>query len=115
VSEHRQLPTTLESYELEEVEVPIGESRRPIRAIRITIRGRNIFMRALEPIVRVGDTAVLYPRIQPDEQTIVGYLTSEPPEGAAITLQYRGQDPVALPEPFTMARLRRGPGDASAG
>lgn len=33
-------------------------------------------MRALEPIVRVGDTTVLYPRIEPDERTIVGYLTS---------------------------------------
>jgi hypothetical protein len=106
VSEHRQPRTTLESYDLEEMEVPIGEGRRLLRAIKITIHGKNIFMRALEPVVRVGDTAVLYPRIELDEQTIVGYLTSQPREGTAITLEYRGQAPIAVPEQFTIDKLK---------
>ncbi len=107
MSEHPLRTTALESYELEEVEVPIGEAKRTVRAVRITIHGTNIFLRALEPVVRIGDTEVLYPRIQPDEQTIVGYVTDQPQDGAAITLEYPGQAPVAVPERFTMSKLRR--------
>ena len=107
MSEHPLRTTALESYELEEVEVPIGESKRTVRAVRITIHGTNIFLRALEPVVRIGDTEVLYPRIQPDEQTIVGYVTDQPQDGAAITLEYPGQAPIAVPERFTMSKLRR--------
>jgi hypothetical protein len=110
MAEHRQLPTTLDSYELEEVEAPLGEGNERVRATRITIHGENIFMRALEPVVRVGDVEVLYPRIQPDERTIVGYLTSAPPEGAQIQLEYRGQQPIKLAEPFTMKKVKRASG-----
>jgi hypothetical protein len=107
VSEHPQRATALESYELDEVDVPIGEAKQTVHAMRITIYGKNIFLRALEPIVRIGDTEVLHPRIQPDEQTITGFVTDEPPEGAAITLQYPGQAPVAVPERFTLSKLQR--------
>ena len=109
MSEHSLRTTTLESYDLHEVEVPIGEGKRNVRAVKITIHGRNIFMRALEPILRVGDTEILYPRIQPDEQTIIGYLTGQTQEGVAITLEYPGQAPVAVPERFTISKLRRPP------
>jgi hypothetical protein len=109
VSEHPQRTTALESYQLDEVEVPIGQAKRTVRAVRITIHGKNIFLRALEPVVRIGDTEILYPRIQPDEQTIIGYLTDQPQEGATITLQYPGQAPVAVPERFTMSKLRQTP------
>lgn len=105
MSDHPPRPTRLDSYELEEVEVPIGEGRRSIRAIKITIHGKNIFLRAEEPIVRIGETDVLYPRIEPDEQTVVGYVTGQPQEGATITMEYLGLPPVALPERFTMAKL----------
>ena len=107
VSEHPQRATALESYELDEVDAPIGEAKRTVTAMRITIHGKNIFLRALEPVVRIGNTEVLYPRIQPDEQTITGFVTDQPHEGAAITLEYPGQAPVAVPERFTMAKLRR--------
>ena len=106
VSEHPMRATALESYELDQVDVPIGEAKRTVRAIKITIHGENIFLRALEPIVRIGGIEVLYPRIQPDEQTIIGYVTDQPHEGATITLEYPGQAPVAVPEPFTMSKLR---------
>jgi hypothetical protein len=106
VSEHPSR-TTLQSFELDEVEVPIGEAQSAVRAIKVTIRGQNIFLRALEPIVRIGDTEVLYPTIQPDEQTIIGYVTAPPQEGAAITLEYPGEQPATLPERFTMAKLKR--------
>jgi hypothetical protein len=109
VSEHPLRPTALESYELDEVEVPIGEAKQTVRAIKITIHGKNIFLRALEPVVRIGDTEILYPRIQPDEQTIIGYVTDQPQEGAAITLEYPGQAPVAVPERYTESKLRRPP------
>jgi hypothetical protein len=104
---HSHAPTTLDSYDLEEVEVPLGERKAMIKATRITIHGQNVFLRALEPIVRIADVEVLYPRIQPDERTIVGYLTKTPPEGARIELQYRGQDPIHVAEPFTNKKLKR--------
>jgi hypothetical protein len=106
MAEHRQLSTTLDSYELEEVEAPLGEHNAIVRATQITIHGKNIFMRALEPLVHVGDVEVLYPRIQPDEQSIVGYLTTTPPEGALIQLEYRGERPIQLDEPFSMTRVK---------
>ena len=106
MSEHPPRTTALQSYELDEVEVPIGEAKQTVRAIRITIHGQYIFLRALEPIVRIGDTEILYPRIEPDEQTITGYITDQPPEGAAITLEYPGLVPVAVPERFTMSKLQ---------
>jgi hypothetical protein len=109
VSDHPPRTTALESYELDEVDVPLGEAKQMVRALRITIHGQNIYLRALEPIVRIGDTGILYPRIQPDEQTIIGYLTGQPQEGAAITLEYPGQAPVAVPERFTISKLRRPP------
>ncbi len=106
MAEHPARPTTLDSYELEEVEVPLGDRNAMVRATRITIHGQNIFMRALEPIVRVGNVEVIYPRIQPDEKTIIGYMTTTPPEGAHIELEYRGQEPVRLPDPFTIKKLK---------
>jgi hypothetical protein len=106
MSQRRERHTTLDSYDLDEVEVPLGEGKVEIKTIQITIHGQNIFMRALEPIVRVGNVEVLYPRIQPDERTIVGYLTKTPPEGARIELEYRGQEPIRVAEPFTMKRLK---------
>ncbi|HKW06821.1 MAG TPA: hypothetical protein VJS19_04555 [Candidatus Dormibacteraeota bacterium] len=106
MADHAPRPTTLDSYDLEEVEVSFDERKPPVRATRITIHGKNIFLRALEPVVRVGDVEVLYPRIQSDEQTIVGYLTRTPPEGARIELAYRGQESVAAAEAFTIKKLR---------
>lgn len=100
-------PTTLDSYDLDEVIVTLGERHTPVRATRITIHGTNIFMRALEPVVRVGDVEVLYPRIQPDERSIIGYLTTTPPEGARIEMAYRGQGSVAASETFTIKKLKR--------
>jgi hypothetical protein len=99
--------TTLDSYELEEVDLPLGADKAIIRATRITIHGKNIFLRALEPVVRVGEIEALYPRIQSDERTITGYLVTRPPEGAHIQLIYRGQAPVHLIEPFTVKKLKR--------
>jgi hypothetical protein len=107
MAEHRPRKTRLDSYDLEEVEVPLGEHKAMIRATRITISGQNIFMRALEPIVRVGNVEVLYPRIQPDERTIVGYLTTAPPEGSHISLEYRGEAPTQMTDKFTIKKLKR--------
>ncbi|HEV2140835.1 MAG TPA: hypothetical protein VGT01_06545 [Candidatus Dormibacteraeota bacterium] len=112
MAEHRSpRPTTLDSYDLEEVEVPLGQGKAQgkemTRATRITIHGKNIFLRALEPTVTVGGIEVLYPRIDPDERTITGYLVSTPPEGAHIQLVYRGQEPVHMTTPFTAKKLKR--------
>lgn len=106
MAEHRQLPTALDSYELEDVEAPLGEGRQIVKATKITIHGRNVFLRALEPTIRIGDVEVLYPSIELDERTIVGYLTAVPPEGAAIQLEYRGEQPIRLAEPFTMRKIK---------
>jgi hypothetical protein len=107
MAEHPHRPTTLDSYDLEEVVVPLGGRKAMIKATRITIHGQNVFLRALEPMVRIADVEVLYARIQPDERTIVGYLMTTPPEGARIQLEYRGQEPIHVAEPFTNKKLKR--------
>jgi hypothetical protein len=107
MAQHQPRPTALDSYDLEEVQAPLGARKAMIKATRITIHGQNVHLRALEPTVRVGDVEVLYPRIQPDERTIVGYLTATPAEGARIQLQYRGEDPIHVAEPFTSKKLKR--------
>ncbi len=87
--------------------MPFGKDNATVKAMRITIHGENIFMRAPEPTVRIGDVEVLYPRIQLDERSIVGYLTETPPEGAHIQLEYRGEEPIPASEPFTVKKLKR--------
>jgi hypothetical protein len=107
LAEHHVRRTTLDSYDLDEVEVPIGKDKAMVKATRITIHGENIFMRALEPTVRVGELEVLYPEIQLDERSIVGYLTTIPPEGARIQLEYHGEEPIPAADTFTIKKLKR--------
>lgn len=47
-----------------------------------TIHGKNIIIRALEPVVSIGDMLVRYPEIALDERRIIGFLTEMPEEGA---------------------------------
>jgi hypothetical protein len=107
MAEHRQLPTELDSYELREVYAPLGPEGETVKALRITIHGRNIFMRALEPAVRVGNVEVQYPEIQVGERSIAGFLPRMPPEGSEIVLEYDGEPVARLRERFNPERLRR--------
>ena len=105
--EHRKMPLVLESYELEEVHVPWGPEGKLTKVVRITLHGKNIFMRALEPIVRVGDIVVQYPEIQPDEQRIIGYLKEIPEDGAPITIGYGKQPQVRMKERFKTSKIKK--------
>lgn len=107
MTEPRLRRTTLDSYDLDEVEVPIGKNKEMVKATRIRIHGENIFLRALEPTVRVGNVEALFTEIQLDERSIVGYLTSTPPEGARIQLEYQGEEPIPATERFTIKKLKR--------
>jgi hypothetical protein len=121
MNNHRRLPLTLDSYELNEVDVRLGDARDISKVVRITIHGKNIFMRALEPIIKIGDVFVEYPEIQPDEQTVTGFLTKLPKEGSSITMAYgsqttkstddrmegAGELAALLDEPFTIQKLKR--------
>lgn len=105
--EHKSWQIELDSYELEEVQARLGDVREPRTVIRITIRGKNIVMRALEPVVRINGVLVQYPEITLDEQAIVGFLTEVPKEGARIRLEYSGHVVAEVKEGFTRRKLRR--------
>lgn len=104
--EHKKMPLSLESYELEEVLIPWGSKREITKVVRIIIYGKNIIAGAFEPVVKIGDVVVQYPKIREDEQGIVGYLTTVPEEGATITLEYGGEEIGRLKEPFTVNKLK---------
>lgn len=121
MSQHRKLTTTLDSYELNEVDVRLDHARDTSKVLHITIHGKNLFMRALEPIVRIGDVVVEYPEIHSDEQTVTGFLTKLPEEGSSIILEYGagttkskdinirddGESVAKLKDPFTIKKLKR--------
>jgi len=104
---HKEMPLVLETYELDEVYIPWGRDKKIAKVIRITIHGKNIFQRALEPIIKVGDDIVQFPEIQPDEQTIIGYLTKIPKEGAPITFGYGEKPQVQMKELFKSSKIRK--------
>jgi hypothetical protein len=126
--EHRQFTPTLDSYELDEKRLALAEGAETHKVIQITIHGKNLIMRALEPTIRIGNVTVQYPKIHPDERTVSGYLTEIPEEGSSIVLEYGNplrtrveatesaatesipefRGPVAtLKEPFTLKKLNR--------
>jgi hypothetical protein len=107
VIEHKRLPLTLDSYELDEVYAPIGKEGERVKVIRIIVHGTNLIIRALEPELRVGRSVVLYPEIHVDERTITGFLTETPKDGSPVVLRYQGQTVARLAEPFKGTKLRR--------
>jgi len=105
--EHRQLPLELDSYELEEVYAPWSTAEEPATVIRITLHGKNILVRALEPTVKIGDVLVQYPDIASDERRIIGFLVDTPKEGSPITLEFGGKHASGLDQTFTLRKLKR--------
>jgi hypothetical protein len=107
MAQHKQLFPELDSYDLQEVYAPVGPERKTVKAVQITLHGKNLVMRALEPVVRIGDVQARYPMIQPDERRIVGFLTDLPKERSPITLEYGGRAVAWMREPFTLQKLKR--------
>lgn len=128
--EHKEFTPTLDSYELDENHLALANRAEKSKVIHITIHGKNLIMRALEPTIRIGNVIVRYSKIHPDERTISGYITEIPEEGSSIVLEYGNplnthdvaaadsaaaeskpefsRVPVAtLKEPFTLKKLNR--------
>ena len=81
-------PPVIESFSLEKSPpeaVPEGGFPQPIA--RVTVRGRNFFMRAIPPRIEIGGSRILDFEILPDEQTLVLFLFQRPPEGR-ISVSY---------------------------
>lgn len=105
--EHKRWPIELDSYDLEEVYARLGGAKEPAKVVRITIHGQNIIMRALEPVVRIGEVLVQYPEIALNERSIRGFLTQMPREGSPIRLEYEGRTVAEVKEHFTQRKLKR--------
>lgn len=124
MTSNKKLIPELNSYDLEEIEIT-NDSGEKLKSLQITIHGNNIFHRALEPLVKVGNVTVSYPEIQLDEKTIIGNLEQTPAEGSEISIQYGGKETTTatdadtdaaqesglakaiLPEPFTIKKLTK--------
>jgi hypothetical protein len=124
MTSNKKLTPELHSYDLEEIEIA-NDSGETSKSLQLTIHGNNLFHRALEPIVKVGNVTVSYPEIQLDEKTIIGNLEQIPAEGSEISIEYdtketttatdadtdaapgSGVAKAILPEPFTIKKLKK--------
>jgi hypothetical protein len=69
---------------MEEVIVPLLRDRRDVKAIRVTVRGRNFRAVAQPLIIFVGKTPLQFLSIAPDERSAEGLLLAEPEAGAFV-------------------------------
>lgn len=82
-------PPVIESFELEKSPpLPAEAPGFPQPLARVTVRGRNFFIRAVSPTITIGDRKVLDSEILPDEKTILLYLFEPPPQGGKIRVSY---------------------------
>jgi hypothetical protein len=82
-------PPVIESYELEKSpSLPGADPSFPQPLARVTVRGRNFFIRAVSPKITIGDSKILDFEILPDEKTILLYLFEPLPEGGKIRISY---------------------------
>ena len=111
----------VKSYRVEEVTLPRmtevrinGETRSVGRAFRLTVTGGPFPVRAMPPVIWVGDTAVGY-GVESEELTeitVVTYDDSLLAEGATLYLSYgdknNKEDRTALPEKLTLGGPKGG-------
>ena len=111
----------VKTYRVEEVALPRmtevrikGETRSVGRAFRVTVKGGPFPVRAMPPVVWVGDVAVGYgvENEELTEITAVTYDESVLVEGATLYLSYgdkeNKEDRTALPEKLSLGGPRGG-------
>ena len=55
---------------------------------KISLHGKNLFERAMMPIIRIGDIRVEKYEVTPDGCCIICYLSELPEDGAEISISY---------------------------
>jgi hypothetical protein len=111
----------VKTYRVEEVTLPQmreveikGETRTVGRAFRVTVKGGPFPVRAMPPVIWVGDTAVGFgvENEELTEITAVTYDDSLIVEGATLYLSYgdkeKKDDRTALPEKLTLGGPKGG-------
>ncbi len=104
--EHKKMPISLDSYELESVIIPLGREKKLTNAVRITIYGKNIIPGAYETKIKIGRIEAQYPQIHENEQQISGYLFEIPDNGSPIILEYDGEEVAQMKETFKISRAK---------
>jgi hypothetical protein len=71
----------------ETLEEPLGEM-----VMQVSIGGSGFAERAVPPVARVGDVPLQRIMVSPGGGGIVGFLDTEPDDGARLTVGYLGED-----------------------
>ncbi len=97
----------IESYEMEEVILPSLGEKTNVKAIRVSVQGRN-FKAAAQPLmVFVGKAKLRFTRIAADENSVEGMLLTEPNSGDSIVVQLGDQDGARHPQPVDTKAIKR--------
>jgi len=94
-------------YEMQEVILPVLRDRRDVKAIRVTVHGRNLRAVAQPLVVFVGKTPLQFLRIAPDERSVDGILLAEPDPGAFVEVHLGDQDAARHPDPVSPRAIKR--------
>ena len=95
------------SYEMKEVVLPTFKKKKNVRAIQVTVHGRNLKAVAQPLMVFVGDQMLKFMRIAPDEKSVEGILLNEPKPGDSIVVQLGDQDAARHPQPVDAKAIKR--------
>jgi hypothetical protein len=82
----------IQSFQMEEVILPILRKEENVKAIRVQIDGRNLKAVAQPLVVSIGKQTLQFLRIAPDENSVEGILLKEPKSGDSIVVQLGDQD-----------------------
>jgi len=82
----------IESYEMDEVILPILRKKKDVKVIRVAVHGRNLKAVAQPLMVYVGEQLLRFLRIAEDENSVEGILLNEPKSGDSIVVQLGDQD-----------------------
>ena len=97
----------ISGYEMQEVILPVLRDRRDVKAIHVTVHGRNLRAAAQPLMVRVGQQPLHFLRIAPDERSAEGILLTEPDPGAFVEVHLGDQDAVRHADPVSRQTIKR--------
>jgi hypothetical protein len=95
------------SYEMREVILPVLRDRRDVKAIQVTVHGRNLRAAAQPLVIFVGKTPLQFLRIAPDQRSAEGILLNEPDPGAPVEVHLGDQDAARHPDPVSPQAIKR--------
>lgn len=73
----------------EPIEPPLGDL-----VIQVSVEASGLVARAVPPVASVGDVPLQRILVLPGERGLLGFLDSEPADGAQLVVGYLGEEPV---------------------